>query len=533
MAAGGDVRIAAKGAGADSDLLIRGSDVSAGKDALLKAEGDVRLESAQDRMAMQSTNRSSGASVGVGVTFGASYGITFNAAANKAEGDATGQDVLQRNTHVVAGNTARIESGADTTLASATVSGETVRADVGGNLNVESRQDTSNFKSDQDSSGWGVSLCIPPFCYGASSVSVSGAAQNIESEFVSVTEQSGLRAGDGGFQVNVQGDTALKGGAITSTDKAVESGKNTFATGGELSTSDIENHAKYKAEGFAVSATLAVAGTEAKTPEQKQKTQASQPKNEGSAGIGEDSGEVRSTTQAAISGMAGNTAARTGDAESGIAPIFDKERVQKEVDAQVKITAAFGKHAATAIGNYAADQLAEAEKQQVQGQVAQQQADKARSEGREQDAQALQTKADLAFSKADDLRQQWGEQGSSRLALHALSGALTGGIGGAAGAAGSMLIAPQVSQLADEIGLPEPLKNVLVLGATTAAGALAGGASGAAAAISETATAAPRRPPLRKLAGSYCLPKTLEYDEETEGSDPKTALSEFRSMRSR
>ncbi len=40
----------------------------------------------------------------------------------------------------------------------------------------------------------------------------------------------------------------------------------------------------------------------------------------GSAGIGQDSGEVRSTTRAAMSGIAGDTAARTGDAESGIAP---------------------------------------------------------------------------------------------------------------------------------------------------------------------------------------------------------------------
>lgn len=67
VAAAGDVRIAARGAGADSDLLIRGSDVSAGSNALLKAEGDVSLQSSQERATLHSRSQSSGASVGVGL----------------------------------------------------------------------------------------------------------------------------------------------------------------------------------------------------------------------------------------------------------------------------------------------------------------------------------------------------------------------------------------------------------------------------------------------------------------------------------
>lgn len=51
--------------------------------------------------------------------------------------------------------------------------------------------------------------------------------------------------------------------------------------------------------------------------------------------------------------IGGNTAARTGEAEAGIAPIFDNERVQREIDAQIKITAEFGKNASKAIGDYA------------------------------------------------------------------------------------------------------------------------------------------------------------------------------------
>ncbi len=69
-----------------------------------------------------------------------------------------------------------------------------------------------------------------------------------------MTEQSGIKAGDGGFQVNVQGNTDLKGGAITSTDKAVNEGKNSLTTA-TLTTSDIENKSSVNAQstGFSVS----------------------------------------------------------------------------------------------------------------------------------------------------------------------------------------------------------------------------------------------------------------------------------------
>lgn len=60
-----------------------------------------------------------------------------------------------------------------------------------------------------------------------------------------VIEQSRIEAGDGGFQIRVQGNTDLKGAAITSSQQAVNEGLNTLTTG-TLTTSDIENHAHYK-----------------------------------------------------------------------------------------------------------------------------------------------------------------------------------------------------------------------------------------------------------------------------------------------
>ena len=59
-----------------------------------------------------------------------------------------------------------------------------------------------------------------------------------------------------------------------------------------------------------------------------------------SAGVGSESGNANSTTQAGISGLVGNTAVRTSDAETGLTPIFNKDKVKTEVGDQVAASAA-------------------------------------------------------------------------------------------------------------------------------------------------------------------------------------------------
>jgi filamentous hemagglutinin len=82
------------------------------------------------------------------------------------------------------------------------------------------------------------------------------------------------------------------------------------------------------------------------------------------AGVGQDSGSAQGTTTAGISGIAGDQSVRTGDA-TGIERIFDQNKVQREIDAQVAITAEFGKQASKAAGSYA-DQQAIADSQSRQ-----------------------------------------------------------------------------------------------------------------------------------------------------------------------
>ena len=139
-------------------------------------------------------------------------------------------------------------------------------------IQLQASKDTSSERSTNTSSGmsFGVSVgketgvTIGPAPGG----SISASKSNINSNFNSVGTQSGIAAGDGGFQVNVAGNTTLTGGKITSTDKAATAvrheavegqsapsatGLNTFTTGGTLTTTDLTNTASYKASATSMS----------------------------------------------------------------------------------------------------------------------------------------------------------------------------------------------------------------------------------------------------------------------------------------
>jgi filamentous hemagglutinin len=78
-----------------------------------------------------------------------------------------------------------------------------------------------------------------PVMVGAGmSGSLNLAATKINSDYQSVGEQSAIRAGDGGFNVNVQGKIDLVGGQITSTQAASDAGKNTYTSEGDTIGAD-------------------------------------------------------------------------------------------------------------------------------------------------------------------------------------------------------------------------------------------------------------------------------------------------------
>ncbi|MDS1140850.1 hemagglutinin repeat-containing protein [Pusillimonas sp. SM2304] len=400
VAAGGDVRISATGAGQDSDLTVRGSTISAGGNAHLKADGDINLLAAKNTVETHRSSSSSSAGVGVAISVGqggASMGITANASRGKGKGD--GQDVTWTNTHVSAGNRLTLESGGDTHLRGAVASGKQVVADVGGNLNIESLQDTSTFKSKDSNVGGSVTV-------GAGfSGSASYAKSRVDADFASVSEQSGIQAGDGGFDVKVKGNTDLKGGVIASTDNAVLAGLNEVSTG-TLTVSDIENRSKYKATGVSLSGGFSMSGDDKKangttngegSAKKSENIPASNVAGKGSEwslqnfgndasagapGYSKESGSDHSSTRSGISvgkleirdqaaqealtgKIADETVASidrdvlTGDSANGLTKNWDPDKLAAQVQAQAEIAAAFSQQAYSQMDRYVQRERAE------------------------------------------------------------------------------------------------------------------------------------------------------------------------------
>ena len=440
VAAGGNVNITAtnpdkladRATGQPSNILIQGSEVKAGGSATLAADNEVNLLAAKNTSSQVSTNSSSSGSIGVSIS---AQGVSATASASKSKGKSDGQDLGFTNSQISAGNTASIISGGDTNIKGAVVTANQIKADIGqqfgGNLNIESLQDTSTYTSSQRSSGFSVS--VPITGSGSAGGSVNASRSNINSNFQSVGEQSGLKAGDGGFQVSVANSTALTGGVIASTQAAVDSKANTFTTGGALTTTDVQNTASFT--GKAVGGTIGMG---------------SQLGSSG-AGVGNMQGSAASTSAAGITGIAGNTAVRTGDAETGIKPIFDAGKVQREINAQVAITQAFGQQAVPAWGSYANDKFAAAVKAG--------------------DEQAIKC---------------WGPDGACRAGGHMLIGGLTGGVGGALGAGVSSVAAPHVQGFLIAQGIPLAAAQALTQLSAIGMGATVGGVTGTAAGFNES-----------------------------------------------
>jgi filamentous hemagglutinin len=333
--------------------------------------------------------------------------------ASGGRGNADGQDVTWTNTQVSAGNQVILTSRGETSLKGAVVAAPQITSQAK-NLTIQSLQDTSQFNSKQQSLGGSISIG-----YGQMSGSVQSSKGKANSDFANVTEQSGFKAGDQGFNVQVTSNTDLKGGAITSTQKAINEGKNSFSSQ-TLSLSDLQNQASYKASsvGINIGAGASLNGKLA-------------PQGSG-AGIGKDGDQVSSKTTAAISGIAGNKEARTGDSESGIAKIFDADKVQKDINAQVQITQTFGREASRAVANYAASKLDEIKAQKK--------------------AEAEKTDIDLGkLQVLKEEQQKWEEGGIYRVALHTAVGGLTSGAAGAAGVSVASRAAPIINDLQDRI----------------------------------------------------------------------------------
>ena len=248
--AGGKVNIVATGAGKDSNINIKGSDISGKQGTTLIAGNQVNIEAAEQNHQESSTNKSSGFNAGVAIKVGSGVAAGITVGGNYGKGYGNGDETSYVASHVGDSQSKTvINAGGDANLIGSQVKGKRVEVNAQ-NLNIESLQDTATYKGKQMNVSGSVTAG-----YGVS----AGGSYNkskVNADHASVNEQAGIYAGDEGYDINVNKHTDLKGALITSTQKAEADGKNHFSTG-SLTHSDIENHSNYSGSSFGVSGSVA------------------------------------------------------------------------------------------------------------------------------------------------------------------------------------------------------------------------------------------------------------------------------------
>jgi filamentous hemagglutinin len=456
VAAGNDLTIVSRGAGKDSDINVLGSSLSAGNNAILKADGDILMQAAANTYSQQTDSKHIDGSIGVGVMAGmdgkGSYGYGFIVQGSVAgsRGREDGSDLTWTNSRVTAGNILALQSGGDTSLIGATGKANQILASVGGDLLLQSLQDRSTYDSKNQNFGAGFT-----YCYGYCSSSAYGSygQGKINSNLETVTQQTGLYAGDGGFQVDVKNNTTLIGSVIASSDKAVADGLNQLATG-TLVTHGIHNKAEYEGYQVGVSGGYSWGGTQMVNGQSvpTQGGASAMPPVFAAAG-----GNASSTTESAISG--GNIVIRDGEGQlaltgktvdqtlaslsrdvsdtlNGLSPIFDKDKVQAGFDI---VTTA---------------------QQQVGAFIAKRASDIAALEEKANDPKETQAERDRAALQAKALKDIYGQGTPYRRVLDALIAGVAGNVTGTSlaivqGAAVNFLqglAASKVKEIADSLG---------------------------------------------------------------------------------
>ena len=481
------MNIVATGAGKNSDINIKGSDISGKQGTTLIADNQVNIKATEQNHQERSTNKSSGFNAGVAikVSNGAVAGATLGG--NSGKGYGNGDETTYVASHVGDSQSKTvIQAGGDANIIGSQVKGKRVELNAE-NLNIESLQDKSRYYGKQMNVNGSVTVG-----YGAS-VGGSFNKSKINADHVSVNEQAGIYSGDEGYDINVNKHTDLKGALIISTQKAEEDGKNHFSTG-SLTHSDIENHSNHSGSSFGVSGSVSAnfetpfgengAAQSTKQATDKDGNLLYTDKNgnttvnskgvdgqentkklaEGKEslqfsygmGYGKDSDNQSSTTKSGINTQniiikdeaeqlkrtgktvqeeiaAIKTDITTESAQSQSGKLenrFNKDDVQKELDFQREVTEKFGPNVVEA-GSLLANKFGEeAKAKRHEAAIALEEAEKAKAENNNETNRALVKQARDNFETASREAKEWETGGSQRLiidsALNVISTALAG-----------------------------------------------------------------------------------------------------------
>ena len=241
----GDIIIEANSADSIKGNIKAVGETISGKTVKLVASNNVSLQAATNTSEKLENAKSKGWSVGANISVAGGGLLGFDASANAAKQKGNTKVTTHTGTTVVGSDSVAITSEKDTHISGSKVIGKSVTADVGGNLSIESLQDTKTYVGESSNKGFSVSTNAGSL----SNVSISSSNGKMKSDYASVTNQAGIYAGDGGFIINTAEKTSLTGAVI---DSAADSNKNKLYTK-LLDVKDIENMTEYTARNVGMS----------------------------------------------------------------------------------------------------------------------------------------------------------------------------------------------------------------------------------------------------------------------------------------
>lgn len=230
----------------DKGNIVAVGETIRGKSVALEASKDISLLAATNISEKQVAYDSKGWSIGANLSVNG--GGLLGLDANYNQGMERGNTFKTTHTGtVIQADQVNLHSGNDTTIAGSKVYGDSVTAEIGGNLAIKSLQDTETYRGKSKNAGFSVST------NGLQLGSVSAEYTNgtMKSDYASVTDQAGIYAGTGGFAIQSKGNTMLEGAVIGSKATA---DKNSLVTD-SLTIKDIKNKAEYTSHNTGLSYT--------------------------------------------------------------------------------------------------------------------------------------------------------------------------------------------------------------------------------------------------------------------------------------
>lgn len=232
---------------AKGNIHITGSVIEA-PEVNLNATNNLSLDAGTNSSVQRDTYTNSGWSVGATVSPHGNGVIGLDANVYKGKENALETTKTHTGT-IIRGKHVNTVSGNDTEIIGSKVIGDSVMTKVGHDLKIESLQDTNDYHKISKNKGISVSYGMS----GSARVEFDNSRGSTDSHYASVTEQAGIYAGDGGYNIQVNNSTTLTGGIIKgSTDKS----KNKLSSN-SLKINDIQNEASYSAKtsGYSLSTT--------------------------------------------------------------------------------------------------------------------------------------------------------------------------------------------------------------------------------------------------------------------------------------